>query len=409
MRVGFAALAGLAAGIFVLALLMPFDAPLLQAGIVAGIVTVAAAGLVARSVSVPLERQVERADQSRRASDDALHAAEADRDRLAALVDELAEAIVIAAADGRIERANRAAVGLFGAGLAGRPIVEVVRDHELLDAIATARSGREAAAVIERADPARFHRALTRPLPGDRLLLVVQDLTEMRRLERVRSDFVANVSHELRTPIASLQAIAETLESGGLDDREAAADFVRRMKDETLGLAALVEELLLIGKLESGQPVLTVASVTPAALLASAAGRLAPLAERAGLRLLVEPAERLPPVAADRDRISQVFANLVHNATRHTPAGGAIHLSAARGDEVVAFSVRDTGEGIAEPELTRIFERFYKADRSRADGGSGLGLSIAKHIVEAHGGTISATSGGLGRGATFTFTLRVSK
>ena len=405
LRVGLAALAGLAAGIVVLALLMPFGAPLLQAGIVAGIVTVAAAGLAARSVSVPLERQVERTEQARRGSDDALRAAEADRDRLAALVDELAEAIVIASADGRIERANRAASDLFGDRLTGRPIVEVVRDHELLEAIAAARGGRERTVEIERTQPARFHRALARPLAGDRLLLVVQDLTEMRRLETVRSDFVANVSHELRTPIASLQAMAETLESGALDDREAAADFVKRMKEEAVGLAGLVEELLLISRLESGQQVLAVAPVSPAALLASAAGRLAPLAERAGLRLVVEPADRLPPVGADRDRISQVFANLVHNATKHTPAGGAIHLSAARNDEAVAFSVRDTGEGITEPDLARIFERFYKGDRSRADIGSGLGLSIAKHIVEAHGGAISATSGGLGRGSTFTFTL----
>lgn len=405
MRVGLAALAGLAAGILVLALLLPFDAPLLQAGIVAAIVTVACAGLAARSVSVPLERLVEHSDQDRRSAEDALRVAEGDRDRLVALVDELGEAIVIAAADGRIERANRAAAGVFGDALAGRPLVEVVRDHELLDAIATARAGREAVVEVDRADPPRFQRALARPLAGDRLLLVIQDLTAMRRLETVRSDFVANVSHELRTPIASLQAMAETLESGALDDHDAAMDFVRRMKDETVGLAGLVEELLLISRLESGQQVVTLAPVSPAALLASAAGRLAPLAERAGLRLVVEPADRLPAVSADRDRISQVFANLVHNATKHTPAGGAIHLSATRGDESVAFSVRDTGEGIAASELARIFERFYKADRSRADGGSGLGLSIAKHIVEAHGGTIAATSGGLGRGATFTFTL----
>jgi two-component system phosphate regulon sensor histidine kinase PhoR len=408
VRVGLAALAGVASGIFVLALLAPSGGALLLAGVVAGIVTVAAAGLVARSVSVPLERLAERSDQDRRAAEEALRTAGADRDRLVALVDELGEAIVIAAADGRIERANRAAVALLGEAAAGRPLVEVVRDHELLGAIASARAGRETVVEIERTDPPRFQRALARRLAGDRLLLVIQDLTALRRLETVRSDFVANVSHELRTPIASLQAMAETLESGALDDREAAMDFVRRMRDETVGLAALVEELLLISRLESGQQILTLAPVSPAALLAAAAGRLAPLAERAGLRLVVEPAEHLPAVSADRDRISQVFANLIHNATKHTPAGGAIHLSATRGNGSVAFSVRDTGEGVAESELARIFERFYKADRSRADGGSGLGLSIAKHIVEAHGGTIAATSGGLGRGATFTFTLPTS-
>jgi signal transduction histidine kinase len=114
-------------------------------------------------------------------------------------------------------------------------------------------------------------------------------------------------------------------------------------------------------------------------------------------------------VAADPERIGQVFANLVHNATKHTPAGGEIRLSAAADGKVVVFTVRDTGDGIAAGDVDRIFERFYKSDHSRADGGSGLGLSIAKHIVEAHGGAIHAASAGPGRGATFTFTLPVAE
>jgi signal transduction histidine kinase len=113
-------------------------------------------------------------------------------------------------------------------------------------------------------------------------------------------------------------------------------------------------------------------------------------------------------VLADPERIGQVFANLVHNATKHTPTGGEIRLSAAPNGKVVLFTVRDTGDGIAAADVDRIFERFYKSDRSRADGGSGLGLSIAKHIVEAHGGVIQAASPGPGRGATFTFTLPVA-
>jgi two-component system, OmpR family, phosphate regulon sensor histidine kinase PhoR len=405
LRVGLAALAGLAAGILTLSLLLPFEAPLLQAGVVAGVVTVGVAGLAARWVSRPLERLIERSASELRASEDARRVAESERDRFGTLLDELGEAIVIADASGRVERANRAATELFGAGFVGRPLVEIVRDHEILEAIAAAHPDSDTVVTVERSEPARFQRALTRTLGDGRLLLVVQDLTAMRRLETVRRDFIANVSHELRTPIASLKAIADTLEAGALDEPEPARDFVRRMQDEIAGLAVLVEELLLIGRLESGQQVMTLAPVQPSSLLATAAGRLAPLVERAGLRLVVDPADRLPSVAADRDRVSQVFANLVHNATKHTPAGGEIHLAARRDGDAVAFSVRDTGEGIADADLARIFERFYKADRSRADGGTGLGLSIAKHIIEAHGGTIRANSGGLGRGATFTFTL----
>jgi signal transduction histidine kinase len=170
-----------------------------------------------------------------------------------------------------------------------------------------------------------------------------------------------------------------------------------------------VEELLLIGRLESGQPVIAPVTVAPAELLEHARDRLGALVHRAGLRFAVEPAERLPGVLADRERVAQVFANLVHNATKHTPAGGEIRLSATSVDGAVAFTVSDTGDGIAAEDLKRIFERFYKSDRSRADGGTGLGLSIAKHIVEAHGGVIRASSPGPGRGATFTFTLPASR
>jgi two-component system phosphate regulon sensor histidine kinase PhoR len=335
--------------------------------------------------------------------------AESERDRLAVLIDELGDAIVIANEDGQIDRANRAANDLFGGALAGRHLMDVIRDHEVIDAIAGARSGVDSVGHVERTDPPRFQRVVARRLADDQVLLVVQDLTNLRRLQTVRRDFVANVSHELRTPVASLKAMAETLEAGAIEDTAAARDFVRRMRTEIDDLARLVEELLLIGRLESGQPVVAPTAVSAQALLDGARERLGPLAERAQVKLVVDPAGRAPLVAADPERIGQVFANLVHNATKHTPAGGEIRLSATPDGEFVMFGVRDTGDGIAAGDVDRIFERFYKSDRSRADGGSGLGLSIAKHIVEAHGGAIRAASAGRGRGATFTFTLPVAE
>jgi two-component system, OmpR family, phosphate regulon sensor histidine kinase PhoR len=336
------------------------------------------------------------------------HHAESERDRLAVLIDELGDAIVIASADGRIQRANRAAAELFGAPLAGRRLVEVVRDHEVIDAIAAARADTDTVAHVERTEPPRFQRAVARRLSDGELLLVVQDLTNLRRLQTVRRDFVANVSHELRTPLAALRAMAETLETGAIDEPSAARDFIRRMIGEIDRLTELVEELLLISRLESGQPVIAPGAVSPADLLEEARDRLSALVQRAGLRLVIDSADRLPTVAADRERVAQVFANLVHNATKHTGPGGEIRISATRDGNAVTFAVRDTGEGIAESDLERIFERFYKGDRSRADSGSGLGLSISKHIVEAHGGTIRAASAGTGGGTTFTFTLPVS-
>ena len=337
------------------------------------------------------------------------HDAESERDRLAVLIDELGDAIVIASAEGEIERANRAATDLLGTPLAGRRLVDVVRDHEVIDAIARARADSDSVAHVERTEPPRFQRVVARRLAEGELLLVIQDLTNLRRLQTVRRDFVANVSHELRTPLASLKAMAETLQAGAIDDPEAARDFVRRMGTEIDDLARLVEELLLIGRLESGQPVVAPTVVSAAALLDGARERLGPLAERARVRLVVDRPEHAPMVLADPERIGQVFANLVHNATKHTPTGGEIRLSAAPNGKVVLFTVRDTGDGIAAADVDRIFERFYKSDRSRADGGSGLGLSIAKHIVEAHGGVIHAASPGPGRGATFTFTLPVAE
>jgi two-component system phosphate regulon sensor histidine kinase PhoR len=251
-------------------------------------------------------------------------------------------------------------------------------------------------------------RAVARPLEGGQLLLVIQDLTALRRLETVRSDFVANVSHELRRPITSLKAMAEALEEGALDDRAVARDFVHRMQQEIDGLAQLTSELLTLTRIESGAETLTLAPHSPADLLADAARRMGPLAARADVALLVERSDA-PAVRADSERIAQVLANLVHNAVKFTPAGGSVRLSAAREDGRVAFEVTDTGVGIERADLERVFERFYKADRSRSGGGTGLGLAIAKHIVHAHGGRIDARSDGPGRGATFRFTLPLAR
>jgi two-component system phosphate regulon sensor histidine kinase PhoR len=403
---------------------------LLAAAVLAALAAMLTAWVVQRAITRPIELLTERAD-SKDASFDirgpveierlaaALRrasaaigvehaAAEAERDRLATLIDELSDAILIADADGRVLLANAAARMGAGPDVVGRRLPEVVRDHEVLAAIRTARDGHEATATVERSEPRRFLRALARPLEGGQLLVVLQDLTALRRLETVRSDFVANVSHELRRPISSLKAMAEALEEGALDDAAVARDFVHRMQQEIDGLAQLTAELLTLTKIESGADTLTLALQAPADLLAECARRMGPLAARADVALLVEPGEA-PSVRADGERVAQVLANLVHNAVKFTPAGGSVRLSAAREDGHVAFSVADTGVGIERGDLERVFERFYKADRARSGGGTGLGLAIAKHIVQAHGGQIEAKSDGPGRGATFRFTLPVAK
>lgn len=228
---------------------------------------------------------------------------------------------------------------------------------------------------------------------------------ELRRADTVRREFVANVSHELRTPLASLKALAETLEEGALEDPPAARDFLAQMHVEVDSLTQLVQELLELSRIESGQAQLRPERVTPATLLQTAARRLRRQAERLGVTLEVQSDETLPVLHADPHLIERVLLNLIHNALKFTPSGGSVQLSGAPHPEGVCLTVQDTGSGIPPEELDRIFERFYKVDRSRASRGTGLGLAIAKHIVQAHRGRIWAESAGEGHGSAFRFTL----
>jgi two-component system phosphate regulon sensor histidine kinase PhoR len=235
-------------------------------------------------------------------------------------------------------------------------------------------------------------------------LVILQDLTRVRRLETVRRDFISNISHELRTPLASLKALADTLRDGALEDPPAARRFLDRMEVEVDALTQMVQELLELSRIESGQVGFEIAPVPVADVINPPLERLRPQAERADLQLSIDLAPDLPPVLADAERMRQVITNLVHNAIKFTPPGGEVAISATAGQDEVIISVRDTGVGIPADDLPRIFERFYKADRARSGGGTGLGLAIAKHIVLAHGGRIWAESVE-GRGSTFSVAL----
>ena len=322
------------------------------------------------------------------------------------LLAELSDAIVLADRDSVIRLANPAASRLLDVPeLVGHRLVEVVRDHEILEAIDAARPGQQTIREMERDEGRRVLRIAAKPLPGGELLLTVQDLSSLRRLETQRRDFVANVSHELRTPLSALKAMVETLRGGAIRDRDAAEDFLERIDHEVDGLTELVGDLLALTRMESGDDALELEDTDAAEVVRQAAQRLEPLATRAQVRLATATDASGARVRVDRARMAQVLANLVHNAIKFTPAGGTVTLgSAATGTEVVLF-VRDTGAGIDPADLDRIFERFFKSDPSRATGGTGLGLAIAKHAVQAHGGSIRAASDGRGHGATFTVTL----
>ena len=334
------------------------------------------------------------------------------RAQLESTLSTLSDGVILTGLDGEVVRLNAAAAELLGVDIdevIGLPFVMVTRDHELNGLHRQSmRTGQIARGTgIELGFERRKVDAIAQPVIGDEnqlTLVVLRDQTELRRLEQVRREFVANVSHELRTPLASIRALVETLEVGAIDEPELANDFLGRIVVEVDRLAALVDELLDLARLESGRVSLRLEPLSPADLLTHGARRLLPQVDRARLTLDVDVSPDLPDVLADRSRIEQVLLNLVHNAIKFTPPGGVISVRAEVQGEMLLVRVRDTGVGIGPEELPRLFERFYKTDKARRSDGTGLGLAIAKHIVMIHGGTIAARST-LNQGATFLFTL----
>jgi two-component system phosphate regulon sensor histidine kinase PhoR len=332
---------------------------------------------------------------------------ESERDRLATVLDQMTDGVLIADSQGLIQFANPAAGRLFQtSNLAHRSITEVVRNHQLVEAWRRCQqTGQMQSESVELPTRHQFLQLVVIPdTHSSGSLLLVQDLTRLRRLETVRRDFVSNLSHELRTPLASLKALAETLQEGALDDPPAARQFIDQIQVEVDALTQMVTELLELSKIESGRFTLDLTPVAACDLLDSACKRMQLQAERTGIRLRVACANDLPNVNIDSQRLEQVLVNLIHNAIKFTQAGGEVVLLAESVDGSVKFGVQDTGVGIPEDEVSRIFERFYRVDKSRTGSGTGLGLSIAKHIVEAHRGKIWAESRE-GQGSIFYFTI----
>ncbi len=332
-----------------------------------------------------------------------------ERNRLTAALNSSSDAVVAVDGDGRIAYANAAAERLFSrpqGEIAGEPFVWALPDERVQAALRASREeGRRESCLIERPHQ-QYLQVATTPIVGGgewAALVVVHDLTEARRLEQVRRDFVANVSHELRTPLAGIKSVIETLQEGAWDDARAAREFLSRADAEVDRLVQLVEELLELSLIESGEVPLAGEPVDLRGVLGDAVERLRAQAAKRGVSLTLETPPELPAVTGDRERLEQAAVNLVHNALKFTPAGGAVLVSADVRDGTVTVSVRDTGVGIAPEHLPRIFERFYKAERARGSG-TGLGLAVVKHTVEAHGGTVSVESEP-GEGSTFSFSI----
>ena len=366
--------------------------------------------------------------------EDRLAELEGERAKGAAILDSMVEGVVAVDGANRILFINASACRLLNAPSVtadGRPFLEVIRNKEMLDLLNhTLREGVFAQQELRIFTPVqRVLQVHASALKGRErtsgAMLVLHDVTELRRLEMVRTEFVANVSHELRTPLTSIRGYLETLLEGGLEDREHARPFLEVIHKHTERLGRLLDDLLDLSNLELGKIALNWRPMSLAEVVESVMAIYGPQATKQEIELRAELPHDLPGVLADRDRLAQILINLLDNSLKFTPKGGRVTVTAREmrgaecearsGSEIVPHTecvvvvVEDTGVGIPSQDLPRITERFYRVDRARSRemGGTGLGLAIVKHLVKAHGGELSIESE-LNKGTTVRFTLPIA-
>ncbi len=382
-----------------------------------------------------------------------------EKEKSEAMLTRMADGIIVTDISGRIILFNPAAERIFGIPAQralDKTVMDVFMDYDLSTMLARAlgqgvpQTGEVTIGVMEQWSdgvmehhpmPPPLHHSTTPPLQrfldvfvtlveteggqGHGAVIVLHDLTEIRRLENIRRDFVANVSHELRTPVASIRAMAETLLMGAKDDPESAQQFLETMLKETERLSSLLDDLLELARIEAGRRELRKVDLNVRELVETVLNKLRPHAERKQLNVTVDVPDNLT-LCADPDAMQQILVNLLDNAIKYTPNGGSVtvngvleywsdgvlksrqsqHSNTPTLQHSIRLTVSDTGVGIPREHLPRIFERFYRVDkaRSREMGGTGLGLSIVKHLVEAQGGQVTVESE-VGKGSTFTVLL----
>jgi two-component system phosphate regulon sensor histidine kinase PhoR len=333
-----------------------------------------------------------------------------ERGKLATVLTSLTDGVVMTDSEERILLANPAAERLFNfkeAKVTGHPLIEAVHDYEIDDVVKKClKTAREQTAQLDSVT-GRFLRVIAVPITAGKssaALILFQDLTELRSLQTMRREVIGNLSHELRTPIAGIKAMVETLKGSAIDDKEAAMDFLTKIDSEVDRLIQMVSEVTELSRIETGRAEFKMAPTDLNLLMKEVVAQMNPLAQRQEVTIAVDLATSLPVVIADKERIRQTLINLVHNAIKFNHPGGKVTVSTEADTESVIVNVSDTGIGISKEDLPHVFERFYKADKARAQGGSGLGLAIAKHTIQAHGGNIWVKSEE-GKGSTFSFSL----
>ena len=357
-------------------------------------------GMVAREFGGSLRELVQRIDELMR-----------DRARLDAILSGMVEGVLVVDSGGRLQLANRAAQSMLrmDASSIGRPYVEVIRHPDISAQLGTALRGEE---VDNREleltrDPGRTFVARAAPVArggGGGAVLVLHDITDLRRADQIRRDFVANVSHELRTPLTAIRGYVEALLDEG-SDAEDTKRFLEIIGRQSARMERLVSDLLRLARLDARQEALDLASCDMQQLFHTVGADVAQTVESKRQRITTAVDPEASRVTADPAKLHDVLRNLVENAVNYSPEAATIHLEAVRRGGDVILSVSDSGPGIPPDDLSRVFERFYRVDKSRSrPGGTGLGLAIVKHLVELHGGRAVAENRPEG-GARFVITL----
>jgi two-component system phosphate regulon sensor histidine kinase PhoR len=335
--------------------------------------------------------------------------------KLEAILSSMFEGVIVTNRKGEIIIMNQSIRKLFFVDLApeGKKPLEVIRNVAIQNTVDKIITGKEKLTTEEMTvniPEEKVMKVNGAPVMRDGELegaiLVFHDITDLRSLEKVRKEFVANVSHELRTPISSIKGYAETLLEGAIDDRNNVRDFISIIYQDSSRLAKLIDDLLDLSKIESGRMKMIFLPVDLAGLINRAVGIVDKQAKEKSISIALNTADVLTRVSGDDTRLTQVMVNLLDNAIKYTPYGGSVTISVVAQDKFLQIDVRDTGIGIPEEDVPRVFERFYRVDKARSGefSGTGLGLSIVKHIVQAHGGRVWVSSR-VGYGSTFSFTL----
>ncbi len=342
-----------------------------------------------------------------------------ERNLSAAILGSMVEGVAVVNSTERLVFANQGFANILELDVppkSGSALVEVVRQTELIEAVRRVLAGEprvEAEIVTGTLRQHFFAATVAAVRAGETLgaVVVLHDITDLRKLERVRRDFVANVSHEFKTPLTAIQGFSETLLAGAMDDPQNRERFLGIILEHSRRLARLTDDLLKLSSMDADRLELEIRRVSVSELIESCLETSQHRAAEKEVEVeLAQPAQvgDLPDIAGDRRRLAEILQNLLDNATQYTLPGGRITLSAETRDADVVFTVSDTGIGIPKSDQSRIFERFYRVDaaRSREAGGTGLGLAIAKHLVEVHGGRIWVDSE-IGQGSKFHFSVPI--